>query len=100
MALARETGDFALVKHYEKELVRSLSSHILDTIYWTNLSAKGSSQIGTLLKAIKKNLKAFDKFKADMTAAMTSVEGAGWGIVPILVLDAREQATKIGRAHV
>lgn len=92
LALARETGDFSLVKHCEKELALSLSSHILNTIYWTNLSAKGISQTGTLLKVIEKNFKTLDKLKADMIAATTSVEDACWGIVPILVLDVWEHA--------
>lgn len=84
LALARESGDFALVKHHEKELALGLSSHILHTIYWTNLSAKGGSPIGALLKAIEKSFKSFDKFKAHITAATTSVEGAGWGILGYL----------------
>jgi len=84
LALARETNDFALVKHYEKELALGLSSHILHTIYWTNLSAKGGSPTGSLLKAIEKNFKSLDKFKAHLTAATTSVEGAGWGILGYL----------------
>ncbi|PPC97264.1 MAG: superoxide dismutase [Methylotenera sp.] len=84
LALARETNDFALVKHHEKELALGLSSHILHTIYWTNLSAKGGSPTGGLLKAIEKNFKSFDKFKAHMAAATTSVEGAGWGILGYL----------------
>lgn len=84
LALARETNDFALVKHHEKELALGLSSHILHTIYWTNLSAKGGNPTGALLKAIEKNFKSFDKFKAHMTAATTSVEGAGWGILGYL----------------
>lgn len=85
LALARESGDFALVKHYEKELAFALSSHILHTIYWTNLSTKaGGSPTGALLKAIEDNFKSFDKFKTQMVAATTSVEGAGWGILGYL----------------
>ncbi len=81
---ARESGDFSLVKHYEKELALGLSSHILHTIYWTNLSAKGGSPTGDLLKEIEKNFKSFDKFKAHLAAATVSVEGAGWGILGYL----------------
>jgi len=84
LALAHDSGDFALAKHYEKELALGLSSHILHTIYWTNLSAKGGNPTGVLLKAIEKNFKAFDKFKAHLAAATTSVEGAGWGILGYL----------------
>lgn len=84
LAKARDSNDFALVKHYEKELAFGLSSHILHTIYWSNLSAKGSVLKGALLKAIEKNFGSFDKFKAHLGAAATSVEGAGWGILGYL----------------
>jgi Fe-Mn family superoxide dismutase len=84
LAQARETGDFALVKHYEKELALNLSSHILHTIYWANLSATGGHLQGDLLKTIEKNFGSHDKFKAHMAAAATSVEGAGWGVLGYL----------------
>src|SRR5437868_14728739 len=41
LAKARDANDFALVKFHEKELAYQLSSHILHTIYWSNLSGKG-----------------------------------------------------------
>ena len=84
LALARESGDFALLKHHEKELALNLSSHILHTLYWTSLSAKGGSPTGSLLKAVEKDFKSFDKFKAQLVAATISVEGSGWGILGYL----------------
>lgn len=84
LALARESGDFTLVKHYEKELALGLSSHILHTLYWGNLTAKGGIPKGDLLKAIEKLFGSYDKLKAHLAAATTSVEGAGWGILGYL----------------
>lgn len=84
LALARESGDFALVKHHEKELALGLSSHILHTLYWGNLSAKGGHPAGGLLKALEKYFGSYDKFKAHMAAATTAVEGAGWGVLGYL----------------
>lgn len=84
LAQARESGDFALVKHHEKELALGLSSHILHTLYWDNLTGKGGSPKGDLLKAIEKNFGSYDKLKAHLTAATTSVEGAGWGVLGYL----------------
>lgn len=81
---ARESDDFALVKYYEKELAYSLSSHILHTIYWSNLSSQGSKPPDELRIAIEKNFGSFDKFKAQMGAAATSIEGSGWGILGYL----------------
>ncbi|HEX5538767.1 MAG TPA: superoxide dismutase [Methylophilaceae bacterium] len=84
LAQARESGDFALVKFYENELAYTLSSHILHTIYWTNLSTQGGKPQGELLTAIKRDFGGYDKFKGQMGAAATSVEGSGWGILGYL----------------
>ncbi|HNG60774.1 MAG TPA: superoxide dismutase [Cellvibrionaceae bacterium] len=84
LAHARDTGDFALIKHYEKELAFSLSSHILHTIYWTNLSPTGGAPSPELAKAIDLHFGSFDKLKAQLLAAANSVEGSGWGILGYL----------------
>ncbi len=81
LAKARESNDFSLVKHYEKELAFQLSSHILHTIYWTSISGKGGEPTGNLAKAITRDFGSFDKFKAQLIAATVAVEASGWGIV-------------------
>lgn len=81
LAKARDSGDFSLVKHYEKELAFQLSSHILHTIYWTNISGKGGEPKGELAKAIDADFSSFVKFKAHLIAATTTVEASGWGIL-------------------
>ncbi|MDB5909732.1 MAG: superoxide dismutase [Massilia sp.] len=81
LAKARETGDFGLIKHYEKELAFQLSSHILHTIYWTNLSGKGGEPKGQLAKAIAAEFGTYEKFKAQLIAAGTAVEASGWGML-------------------
>ncbi|PPC94868.1 MAG: superoxide dismutase [Methylotenera sp.] len=84
LASARAKNDFSLVKHYEKELAFQLSSHILHTIYWTNLSPKEGIPVGRLLKALEQNFQSFDQFKSHIIAATVGVEGAGWGILGYL----------------
>ena len=81
LAKARESGDFALVKHYEKELAFQLSSHILHTIYWTNLSGKGGEPKGALAKAIGAEFGSYEKCKAQLLAAAAAVEASGWGML-------------------
>lgn len=79
---ARDTGDFTLVKHHEKELAYQLSSHILHSIYWTNLSPKGGEPTDdNLVKAINANFGSYAKLKAQLAAATAAVEGSGWGIL-------------------
>ena len=84
LAKARDSGDFGLVKFYENELAYTLSSHILHTIYWTNLSVHGGKPDGDLLTAINSDFGSLEKFKGQMAAAATSVEGSGWGILSYL----------------
>jgi Fe-Mn family superoxide dismutase len=81
LAKARDSGDFALVKHYEKELAFQLSSHILHTIYWTNISGKGGEPKGALAKAIAVEFGSYEKCKTQLVAAAAAVEASGWGML-------------------
>src|SRR4051812_28059966 len=81
LAKARDANDFALVKFHEKELAYQLSSHILHTIYWSNLSGKGGEPQGDLAKAINTEFGSFQKLKAQLTAAAVAVEASGWGLL-------------------
>lgn len=81
LAKARDSGDFALVKHYEKELAFQLSSHLLHSIYWTNLGGKGGEPSGDLAKALSNEFGSYAKLKAHLAAATTAVEASGWGIL-------------------
>ena len=118
LAAARDSGDFALVRFYERELAFQLSSHLLHTIYWTNLSGKGGEPKGELLKALSTQFGSYAKFKAHMIAASTTIEASGrgvlgyhpgtqklmvlqcenhqkltaWGVQPLLLLDVFEHA--------
>jgi Fe-Mn family superoxide dismutase len=81
LAKARDGNDFALVKHYEKELSYQLSSHILHSIYWTNLGGKGGEPKGELAIALGSEFGSFTRLKAQLAAATTGVEASGWGIL-------------------
>jgi Fe-Mn family superoxide dismutase len=81
LAKARDGNDFALVKHYEKELSFQLSSHILHSIYWTNMGGKGGDPKGDLASALGLEFGSFARLKAQLAAATTAVEASGWGIL-------------------
>ncbi|MDB5955485.1 superoxide dismutase [Ramlibacter sp.] len=81
LAKARDGNDFALVKHYQKELSFQLSSHLLHSIYWTNLGGKGGEPKGDLASALGSEFGSFAKLKAQLAAATTAVEASGWGIL-------------------
>jgi Fe-Mn family superoxide dismutase len=81
LAKARDANDFAAVKFHEKELAFQLSSHVLHTIYWSNLSGKGGEPQGDLAKAINAEFGSFQKFKGQLAAATVAVEASGWGLL-------------------
>lgn len=71
-----ETVDF-----WTKKLSFHFSSHILHSIFWTNLTNKTTSPTGELQKRIEKNFGSYDKLKTYIAATSKNVDGNGWGIL-------------------
>jgi len=119
LAEAREKGDFALVKHWERELAFHGSGHLLHTLFWDNMMPGGGGPAtGEVAERIDKEFGSFDIFKKQFSAAAVAVEGSGWallcwnpafkkleiltaekhqnltqwGVVPLLVVDVWEHA--------
>jgi Fe-Mn family superoxide dismutase len=108
-----ETVDF-----WTKKLSYHFSSHILHTIFWTNLTNRKTAPMGKLLQLIERDFGTYDKLKAYIAETAKNVDGNGWGIlawqpyakkltimqcenherltqwgaIPILVIDAWEHA--------
>lgn len=79
LAECREKGDFALVKHWEREAAFHGAGHFLHCIFWENMGPNGGGQpSGALAAAIDKHFGSFDKFAAQFKAAGTAVEASGW----------------------
>jgi Fe-Mn family superoxide dismutase len=71
-----ETVDF-----WTKKLSYHFSSHVLHSIFWTNLTNKKSEPTGDLLKRIEKNFGSYDKLKMLISETSKNVDGNGWGIL-------------------
>lgn len=78
---AMDTGDFSLIKHWERELAFHGSGHFLHSIFWTNMGPKQGKRSAGLDKYIKKDFGSYDKFEGYYKAASKAVEGSGWGIL-------------------
>lgn len=66
----------------EKTLAFNLSGHVLHSIFWRNLSPGGGGKPdGDLADAINRDFGSFDSFRQRLTAATTSVQGSGWGVL-------------------
>ncbi len=79
---ARNTGDYVLIKHWERELAFHGSGHILHSIFWANMSPNGGgAPTGPIAEQIDKDFGSFEAFKKHFSAATAAVEGSGWGIL-------------------
>jgi len=75
------SSDFTLADHWTKKLSFHLSSHILHSIFWTNLTNKKSQPTGDLLKKIEKDFGSTNKMQGMIAKISKSIEGSGWGIL-------------------
>jgi superoxide dismutase, Fe-Mn family len=78
---ATNDGNFETVDYWTKKLAFHFSSHILHSIFWTNLSNKKTDPARTLLRQIEKDFGSYDKLKALIAATSKNVDGNGWGIL-------------------
>lgn len=69
------------VDYWTKKLSYHLSSHILHTIFWTNLTNKKNDPKGALLKQIEKDFGSYEKLKLLIARTSKGVDGNGWGIL-------------------
>ncbi len=82
MQKARETNQYGLLKHWEREAAFHGSGHYLHTIFWNNLTPNGGGNPhGRLLEQIKEDFGSVERFKRHFTEAAKSVEGVGWAIL-------------------
>jgi len=82
LAEAREKGDFALIKHWERELAFHGSGHLLHSLFWMNMSPNGGgAPSGALADRINQDFGSFEAFKKQFSAAAVAVEGSGWAVL-------------------
>lgn len=79
---AREMNNFALIKHWSRELAFHGSGHYLHTIFWKNMSPhRGGKPTGLLLNGIESYFGNLSRFMAHFTEAAKQVEGSGWALL-------------------
>ncbi|MGN1401246.1 MAG: superoxide dismutase [Bacillus sp. (in: firmicutes)] len=82
MRTARETGDFSLLKHWEREAAFHGSGHYLHIIFWNVMNPKGGGEpTGPLLAQIRKDFGSYKAFKKHFSEAAKQVEGVGWALL-------------------
>ncbi|MDG5768174.1 superoxide dismutase [Balneolales bacterium ANBcel1] len=83
LAEAREADDFALVKHWSREVGFHGAGHFMHQIFWEVMSPDGGGEPSDpdLVRAIDQSFGSFDKFAAHYIAASSAVEASGWGVL-------------------
>jgi Fe-Mn family superoxide dismutase len=83
LAKARDAGDFALVKHWERELAFHGCGVVLHNLYWTSMRppGRGGKASAELAKAIAAAFGSQEKMLAQFAAATKAVEASGWGVL-------------------
>ncbi|OZM57150.1 superoxide dismutase [Lottiidibacillus patelloidae] len=79
---ARNSNDYSLIKHWERELAFHGSGHYLHTLFWYTMSPNGGGKPqGKLLAEIVKGFGSFENFKRHFSEAAKNVEGVGWALL-------------------
>lgn len=78
---ALDENNLETVDFWTKKLSYHFSSHVLHSIFWTNLTNKKTAPTGDLQKRIEKNFGSYDKLKSLIAETSKNVDGNGWGIV-------------------
>lgn len=78
---AMDENNMETVDYWTKKLSYHSSSHILHSIFWTNLTNKKNEPTGELLKRINLHFGSFDKLKLLLSQTSKNVDGNGWGIL-------------------
>lgn len=80
--LARQNNDFSGIKYIEKDLAFYGSGAVLHTLFFENLRAPQQENIpNSLLNFFENEFNGISKFKKEFSAAATTIEGNGWGIL-------------------
>ncbi len=78
---AMDDNNLETIDYWTRKLSYHLSSHILHTIFWTNLGNKKTDPAGALLRQIEKDFGTYEKLKLLIAKTSKGVDGNGWGIL-------------------
>jgi Fe-Mn family superoxide dismutase len=80
---ARSEGNFDDIRSLERLIAFHGGGHFNHCIFWNNLTPQEDYEDphGDILTKIEHDFESFDNFKAQFTAAASSVEGSGWGML-------------------
>lgn len=82
MEKARKSGDFSLLKHWEREAAFHGAGHYLHTIFWHVMSPDGGGKPkGEFAQMINASFGSYQAFKKHFSEAANQVEAVGWALL-------------------
>lgn len=78
---ALDENNLETVDYWTKKLSLHFSSHILHTIFWTNLTNHKTAPQGALLRQIELNFGTLDRLLLLLAETSRNLDGNGWGIL-------------------
>lgn len=103
LALARATGDFALIQHWSRQLSFNYGGHWLHSLFWQIMQPAPATGVpipeGPLEQKIAEDFGSFAMFQKQFSAAATRVEGSGWALLHYRPLDRRLVITQAEKQH-
>lgn len=81
LKVAMDANEQASMSYWSRKLSHHLSSHVLHSIFWTNLSTKKTAPGCELLKRIEKEYGTLDRMWAALAALSKDIDGNGWGVL-------------------
>ena len=96
LASARESGNYAAIGTFEKNLAFHLGGHTNHSVFWTNMSPDGGDKpIGQTAAAIDEFFGSFDGFRAHFQANAMAIQGSGWSMLTWDVVAQRMQIVQL-----
>ncbi len=85
LAAARDSGDYGNIQQLSRLLAFHAGGYFNHNVFWHNMAPAGKGgggkPDGKLAADIARDFGGFDKFQAHFSAAATTVEGNGWGVL-------------------
>lgn len=96
LAKARESGDYAAIGTWEKNLAFHLGGHTNHSVFWTNMSPDGGDKpTGEVASMIDDTFGSFDAFQAHFNANAMAIQGSGWSMLVWDSIGARPQIVQL-----
>lgn len=82
LAKARNSGAYDEIPYWQRTAIHHESAHLLHTLYWNSMSAKGSKKpLGTLVRQLDRDWDGFNRFKQHFTHMANQAEEGGWVVL-------------------